>query len=218
MYFKNNYSSNCINSVTCNRNYAIITVKSGYLILQTGKYDGVALRPETEVKMSITIRRAAAEDAQKVLDFMKLCGSETDNLSFGAEGISVSAEEEEDYLRSMENSEQHLFLLAKDGEEIIGTASYSTLSGKRMCHRGELGISIRKSYWSRGIGSLFLKRLLDFARNSAKAEVVSLEVRSDNTRAIHLYEKYDFKKIGTFKGYFKINGELIDFDIMQRLL
>lgn len=73
---------------------------------------------------------------------MKLCGSETDNLSFGAEGISVSLKEEEDYLRSRESSEENLFLLARDGEEIIGTASYSALFGKRLCHRGELGIVV----------------------------------------------------------------------------
>lgn len=149
---------------------------------------------------------------------MKLCGSETDNLSFGAEGISVSLKEEEDYLRSRESSEENLFLLARDGEEIIGTASYSALSGKRLCHRGELGICIRKAYWNRGIGSILLECLLDFARHRAKADVISLEVRSDNARAIHLYEKYDFKKVGTFKGYFKINGSLIDFDIMQQIL
>lgn len=63
-----------------------------------------------------------------------------------------------------------------------------------------------------------MEKLLDFAKNIAKSEVVSLEVRSDNQRAINLYQKFGFEKIGHFKGYFKIDNELIDFDIMEKIL
>lgn len=69
-----------------------------------------------------------------------------------------------------------------------------------------------KKVWGYHIGSLLLEVTLDFAENVAKLDIVSLKVRSDNERAIHLYEKYGFKKIGTFKGYLKINNVLIDCD------
>lgn len=81
-----------------------------------------------------------------------------------------------------------------------------------------MGISVLKEYWNCGIGTRLLNSILDFAKNTAKSEIVSLEVRSDNIAAIHLYEKFGFKKIGTFKGFFKINGELIDYDIMELFL
>lgn len=45
-------------------------------------------------------------------------------------------------------------------------------------------------------------------------ELINLEVRSDNIRAIHVYEKYGFRKIGTSPAYFKIDGEYYDFDLM----
>ena len=45
-------------------------------------------------------------------------------------------------------------------------------------------------------------------------EQVDLEVRSDNKRAIALYEKLGFRKLCTFPGFFKIHGELVDFDLM----
>lgn len=86
-----------------------------------------------------------------------------------------------------------------------------------MTHRGEIGIGIKKSAWGLGIGSMLMEKLLDFAFNKAHTEIISLEVRSDNKRAIHLYEKYGFQKVGCFKGYFKINGEFIDFDIMEKI-
>ena len=46
-------------------------------------------------------------------------------------------------------------------------------------------------------------------------EQLNLEVRSDNARAIRLYEKYGFRKLCTFPHFFKINGEYIDFDLMN---
>lgn len=87
-----------------------------------------------------------------------------------------------------------------------------------MAHRGELEITVKKSHWNQGIGSKLLERIISFAREEANSEIISLEVRSDNKAAIHLYQKFGFKKIGTFKGYFKINGEMIDFDLMQLFL
>ena len=44
---------------------------------------------------------------------------------------------------------------------------------------------------------------------------MNLEVRSDNARAIRLYEKYGFRKLCTFPDFFKIDGESIDFDLMN---
>lgn len=63
-----------------------------------------------------------------------------------------------------------------------------------------------------------MQTLLDFAKTTAKSEIVELEVRSDNVNAIKLYEKFGFEKIGVFKGFFKIDGKLIDFDIMEKIL
>ena len=47
---------------------------------------------------------------------------------------------------------------------------------------------------------------------------MNLEVRSDNARAIHLYEKYGFRKLCTFPAFFKIRGEAVDYDLMNLTL
>jgi RimJ/RimL family protein N-acetyltransferase len=87
-----------------------------------------------------------------------------------------------------------------------------------MSHRGELGISVRKSHWNQGVGTALMEHILDFAKNVARSEILSLEVRSDQKNAIRLYSKFGFQKIGTFKGFFKINGRLVDFDLMELIL
>ena len=80
-------------------------------------------------------------------------------------------------------------------------------------HRGDLSVSVAKEYWNHGIGSQLLKELIDFAINNS-FEIIDLQVRSDNYAAIHLYEKYGFKKICTYPSFFKIEDQHIDFDYM----
>lgn len=177
---------------------------------------GTNLNKTENINMEIEIRRAEGKDAQTFLELSKIFGSETDNLSYGEIGMATTVEKQREYLSSIADSEKDIFLLAFSDGEPVATANYVTFTKKRMAHRGELGICVRKSAWGLGIGSMLLEKLLDFAKVTAKADLVSLEVRSDNQRAISLYRKFGFEKTGCFKGYFKINHELINFDIMEK--
>lgn len=62
--------------------------------------------------------------------------------------------------------------------------------------------------------SALTEAVLAFAKENG-FEQLNLEVRSDNARAIRLYEKYGFRKLCTFSDFFKIDGESIDFDLMN---
>ena len=166
----------------------------------------------------VEICRAGPEDAGQVLAYLHAVGGETDNLTFGVEGPGRSVEEEEALLRDLAASANSVVLLAKKGGEIVGNARFRGMARARLRHRGELAISVRKSEWGQGIGSRLLEAALDFAVHTAHAEIVSLEVRSDNARAIRLYEKYGFRKIGQFQGFLKIAGREVDCDLMNLYL
>lgn len=168
--------------------------------------------------MAILITKAAPEDAEEMLSLMKKIGAETDNLTFGAEGLPVSVEEEQNYITALAETTSSVMFVAKKNGKIVGDASFNGMTRERMKHRGEFGISVLKEEWGQGIGSMLLEAVIDFAKNTAHAEIISLEVRSDNVRARKLYEKYGFEKIGQFKGFFKINGEYVDFDLMNLYL
>lgn len=165
--------------------------------------------------MNYIIDRATVDDAEKILALTKICGAETDNLSYGDEGLPISVEQERCYLESVLQSDKDIFYVVRVGQNIVGIANYSTFSKRRMVHRGELGLCVRKSAWGKGIGHALMEKILAFAKNNAQVEIISLEVRNDNIRAIKLYQDFGFKKIGTFEGYFKIDGKLVDFDIME---
>ena len=138
------------------------------------------------------IREATPEDAEKIIAYLAQVGGETDYLSFGKEGLPISTEEEEKFIQNI-NKEEHsvLYVVWKNGE-IVGDASLSGFP-RRMSHRAEFGISVTKSEWGQGIGSA---------------------LRSDNRRAIQMYEKFGFRKTGISPAYFKIDGEYYDFDLM----
>mgnify|MGYP003179124511 CR=1 FL=1 len=59
------------------------------------------------------IVRAQAEDAAALLDYLKIVGGETDNLSFGAEGVPLDVEAEKAYLGVQAQSQDNIQLLAK---------------------------------------------------------------------------------------------------------
>ena len=162
--------------------------------------------------MDIIINRAVPEDAGEILSFLKQIGGESDNLSFGGEGLGFSMEDEESYLFKIQSSQDDIMLVAKCDDKIVGTASLNRLP-RRMGHRGDFSVSVLKSYWNMGIGSRLISAILDFAKEN-HFEIIDLQVRSDNAGAIHLYEKYGFEKIGTHPAFFKIGNNEIPFDYM----
>ena len=166
--------------------------------------------------MSIRIEKAIPSDAAKLLKYLKQVGGETDNLTFGPEGMPFSVEAEAEFIYSMENSIDNIMLLAKSDDKIVECASLNRLP-RRMKHRGDFAISVVKEYWNRGIGSLLLEQIIAFAKENS-FEVIDLQVRSDNKSAIHLYEKYGFKKIGEHPAFFKMDDEKIRFDFMYLAL
>lgn len=162
--------------------------------------------------MSIVIEKAVCADAEAILAYLKQLGGETDNLTFGAEGISAAVEEEAEYIRQLEGSCDGVMFVAKDGGRVVGDASLSRLP-RRMQHRGDFGIGVLRAYWDGGIGSRLLSAVIQFAKENA-FEGIDLQVRSDNAAAIHLYEKFGFRKIGTHPCFFQIGDEEIAFDYM----
>lgn len=162
--------------------------------------------------MDIRIEKAAPSDAAKLLEYLKQVGGETDNLTFGPEGMPFSVEAEAEFISNMENSSDDIMLLAKCDGKLAGCVSLNRLP-RRMKHRGDLAISVAKDYWNKGIGSKLLDNIIVFAREN-DFQIIDLQVRSDNKRAIHLYEKYGFKKIGEHPAFFKISDTNISFDIM----
>ena len=147
---------------------------------------------------NIEIRELLPEDAEQMIEYLKKIGGETDNLTFGKEGLPITVEQEKEFLRQARESKQSVHYGAWKNGQIIG---HGKLSGfpRRMSHRAEMSLAVMK--------------LIHYARQN-EIEIIQLEVRSDNTGAIHLYEKHGFQRIGTIPAYFKMENAYFDFDMM----
>lgn len=89
------------------------------------------------------------------------------------------------------------YIVAKYQNEIVGFAGFTII----LDEANIMNIVTKKEKRNQGIASSLLESLISFARE-IKANSITLEVNSNNSPAIHLYEKFNFKRIGLRKKYY----------------
>jgi N6-L-threonylcarbamoyladenine synthase len=102
------------------------------------------------------------------------------------------------------------YILALDGEDLVGYAGLSKLAGSDQADIQT--IAVREDKRGLGIG----RQLMDALTLEAKtrgAKQIFLEVRADNSVAQKLYKVFGFKQIGTRKKYYQPDG--VDAFIMK---
>ncbi len=156
--------------------------------------------------MNIEYRRANTSDALKMLEHMRSVGGETDNLSYSSDTFNISIGREEKFIERFSKDGNGAMIIALADEKIVGCAIVERNRILRYNHRAEISITVLKEYWGQGIGSRLMELMIDFAKET-NIEILYLEARADNTRAINLYKKYGFSELGVYEDFFKIEGE-----------
>lgn len=167
--------------------------------------------------MQIIFREAMPQDSAALLLHLSKVGFETDNLTFGKEGFQISPEREARFINRFIKNEDEIMLVAVDGERIVANGVIERERIPRLAHRARLTLTVLKDYWGQGIGSRLMAMMIDFCRESG-AELIFLECRSDNERAVNLYKKFGFEISGELQRYFKIDGEYHSAYLMELLL
>lgn len=163
------------------------------------------------------IAEAEIEDAEEILDYLKVIGGETDNLLISSAGSSMTTKDEEKFIRRMKDSEKSVLLVGKIDGEIVSIGSLMADSNERLEHHSNLGISVLKAYWGSGVGTAILNELISYGREHG-IEIIDLEVKADNDRGIALYEKIGFAQYGYYEKYFKIDEIYYDMVMMNLFL
>ncbi len=144
----------------------------------------------------IILRNARPDEAQMLIDYLKIVTGETRFLMCGPEEIQYTAEQEENFIREHNDSSDKLLLLAFVDGEYAGNCSFQGKSGnRREAHRVGIGIALFQKYTGQGLGKLMLKKLLEEARKNGY-EQAELTLVDGNTRAYRLYESVGFKEYG----------------------
>jgi ribosomal-protein-alanine N-acetyltransferase len=142
--------------------------------------------------IATVIRRMKLDDLNTVLDI--------DRLSF-----PLPWSERTYRYELLENRSSHMYVVEVVEDQIpkiVGYVGFWFIVDE--AHISTL--AVHPDYRGQGIGELLLRTALNGA-NDLDARIVTLEVRTSNDAAIRLYEKFDFKVVGSRPRYYRDNNE-----------
>ena len=111
------------------------------------------------------------------------------------ERLNFSAPWDEAAVRSELTNKLSLWLVALDGDEVVGYVGSQTVLGEA----DMMNIAVSQSHRRRGIARALVEALI--AR--LDAAMLTLEVRASNAPAIRLYESLGFQQVGLRKNYYR---------------
>ena len=166
----------------------------------------------------LTVRSLCADDAEALSAFRNATYSETYFMARYPEECA-SLEAVQKGLAGSESSALNFEVGAFAGEKLVGEFGVAQVRQHiKYRHRAVVGISVRKDHWGCGLGSYLMQLAIDQTRANG-FEQLELGVFSDNTRAIHLYEKFGFERYGIQPRAFKLkDGTYRDEIIMVKML
>ena len=179
----------------------------------------MVLRPTPRHMSVFQIRELKATDFDDVEDaFFSFFPEAEADPSFGLTLFRVRPTREEErkwfegHLRDIQTGKV-VKRVAEVDSHVVGWCDVrNVLWGTPLDHRGTLGISIRKGFRGRGIGTALITEIIEASRG--KFESIELTVLSSNKTAVKLYEKFGFRKIGTIPNAVKRGGRYFDEDLM----
>ena len=154
--------------------------------------------------MNYIIREADIEDAENVIEYVKIVSDETDFLISDSSERNFTVRKEKEFLQNIEN-------------KIVGMCSIEGINKIRIKHRVDLALTVLKNYWGNKIG----EKLVDYAIEYCKSNCIKkieLTVRIDNKRALKLYKKFGFEIEGEIKNFIYLNGNYYNCYCMGLLL
>lgn len=165
------------------------------------------------------LRNAGLEDAEALIEYLKVTAQETPFLVKEPEEITLTVEEEREFIQKRMDSEKELLLIGEIDGEHVGNCSVMAVSSlSRYRHRCSIGIALYQKFCGLGIGKEMFAAILEVAKECGY-EVAELEVVASNEHAVHMYENFGFEIYGTQKHNMKYkDGNYADAYFMMKEL
>ena len=142
------------------------------------------------------LRAARQEDAEGMIALLKTVFGETTFLLRNVDEMSYTQEEERRILQEMLDAESEFMMLVQIEDEIAGNCAVMSKGGqRRVNHRCEFAIALKKEYWHLGLGGFMMEYALELAEKMGY-EQMELGVVEGNDRAKALYERFGFEVTG----------------------
>ena len=108
------------------------------------------------------------------------------------------------------------FLVAVDGERVVGWAAMFSSDAPSLSHNGIFAISLLAEYRGKGLGTKLMAKILKMSQG--RFDWATLEVWGKNKHAQKLYKKMGFKVCGRITRQVKLSYGFDDEVIMQKRL
>jgi len=167
-------------------------------------------RDDRNINAKIVIRKAEGKDAALLAELKQKISSESDFLSYGEKEVVFTKETETEFIREEMKKGNSVIILAFCENEIAGFVTCHGGNRVRKQHAGDMGIAVLKKYWGSGIGNALMNALILWAKETGVIRKINLLTRSDNDKAIHLYEKHGFCREGLISRDICINYKFYD--------
>ena len=165
---------------------------------------------------TLILRDPVKEDAAAMIAYAKTVGGETDFLLMDENGIEgLTLEGEEEWIKNTLETPNTKMFLGFVGDELVSLCDVRAAARKRVSHVAVIAISVKRSYWYLGIGSIIMRAMIDFAKSTGMLRKLSLDVREGNERAIALYERFGFVEVGRHKAHINVRGTYYDEILMD---
>jgi RimJ/RimL family protein N-acetyltransferase len=168
---------------------------------------------------TVLIRPSHADDAARLVEMTNAIVAE--KIYTMAEPGEFSATEEQMRARILEYAaaDSFLYMVAEVEGRVVGWIDFANGRVRKSAHTGHLAIYLDHDWRERGVGSLLLGRLLEWATAHPLIEKVRLAVFSNNDRAIRAYTKAGFREEGRCPRNMKFpNGEYVDDILMYQFV
>jgi L-amino acid N-acyltransferase YncA len=104
------------------------------------------------------------------------------------------------------DAEREFYLSAFEGDRVVGNLLFSAYDVPVSTHCGQLAMGVLQSHQGLGIASALLTRCIEEARAMGVWNL-RFTVRTYNHRAISLYERHGFRRVGRLERVALVGGE-----------
>lgn len=163
---------------------------------------------------AILLRTAKLKDARQLRDLVYNISKERIYSLVEPEEFSETIRSNRARVKRYKESPGKLYIVAEHKKKIIGLVQFNNFDFKKCRHNGLFTIFISKLWRDKGIGKMMIREMLDWTKANPVIEKVSLNVFSNNPRAIALYRKMGFKQEGLCKRDMKISNKYVNSVLM----
>lgn len=158
-----------------------------------------------------------AKDAAELVQYLYDTAADTPYVLRTPDEITMTVEGEERFLEMIVDSDYDCMILCEVDRRIAGNCHLSFRGKRKVRHRCEVAIALRKEFWGLGIGTAMFEAMIGVAEKREGVTVMELEFIEGNARARGMYEKMGFRITGMHPDAIRQeDGTLLALYLMQR--